>query len=191
MKEAFSTYLSSVKTLCPKVTDAELDYLISGLTVTELKPKQFYIHANTVQKEIGFVFSGLLRTFYIDHKGNQITVNFVRENRYVTHYPTFITQTPCKNYFQCIIELLPADLQVLETRNDFLHGRIPDFNKLGIDREDNIKNKDMYYASVRLFTLLSMLILKWIGYDNYVLNYPKIHEKYCQIKLKEPYYRKV
>ena len=60
------------------------------------------MHANTVQKEIGFVFSGLLRTFYIDDKGNQISVNFVRENRYVTHYPAFITQTPSKYYFQCI-----------------------------------------------------------------------------------------
>lgn len=89
------------------------------------------------------------------------------------------------------IELLPADLEVLETRNDFLHGRIPDFSKLGIDREDDIKNKDMFYASIRLYTLLNMLILKWIGYDNYVLNYPKIHEGYCKIKLKEPYYRKV
>lgn len=89
------------------------------------------------------------------------------------------------------IQLLEADLEVLETRNDFLHGRIPDFLKLGIDRADDIKNKDMYYASIRLYTLLNMLILKWIGYDNYVLNYPKIHEKFCQQKLKEPYYRKV
>ncbi len=89
------------------------------------------------------------------------------------------------------IELLPADLEVLETRNDFLHGRIPDFLKLGLNREDTIKNNDMYYASIRLYTLLNMLILKWIGYDNYVLNYPKIHEKYCHMKLKEPYYRKV
>lgn len=89
------------------------------------------------------------------------------------------------------IVLLEADLEVLETRNDFLHGRIPDFTKLGNDREDYIKNKDMYYASIRLYTLLNILILKWIGYDNYVLNFPKIHEEYCQIKLKEPFYRKV
>jgi CRP-like cAMP-binding protein len=29
-------------------------------------------------------------------------VNFFRENRYATHYPAFITQTPSKYYFQCI-----------------------------------------------------------------------------------------
>lgn len=122
MKDAIDTYLSSVETLCPNLTSAELDYLASGLTVSEHKPKQFYMHANTVQKEIGFVFSGLVRTFYIDPKGDQITINFVRENRYVTHYPTFITQTPSKYYFQCIepsiIVNLPYD-HIQESYNRF------------------------------------------------------------------------
>lgn len=102
MKEAINSYLNSVRVLCPNVTTAELNYLINGLTVSNLKPKHFYLHANTIQREIGFVYSGLLRTFYIDDKGNQISVNFPRENQYATHYPAFITQTPSKYYFQCI-----------------------------------------------------------------------------------------
>jgi len=110
LKDAINTYLNSVKVLCPKVTTVELDYLTSGLTVSDLKPKHFYIHANTIQKKIGFVFSGLLRTFYIDNNGNQISVNFVRENRYVTHYPAFITQTPSKYYFQCIEPTIVVNL---------------------------------------------------------------------------------
>jgi CRP-like cAMP-binding protein len=94
--------LNSVSTLCPKVTKAELEYLESGLTITELKSKHFYIHANTIQKEIGFVFSGLLRAFYVDKDGNEISVNFIKEGRYATHYSALITQTPCKYYFQCL-----------------------------------------------------------------------------------------
>jgi len=89
------------------------------------------------------------------------------------------------------IKLLEEDMKILNTRNDFLHGRIPDLSNLGNDRPDSIKNNEMYYASIRLYTLLNMLIMKWIGFDNYVINYPKIHEKFCKIKLKEPYYRKV
>lgn len=102
MQNAINSYLYSVKTLCPSATAAELAYLASGLTVSDLKPRHFYLHANTIQKEIGFVFSGLVRAFYIDDKGDQITVNFARENQYVTHYPAFITQTPSKYYFQCL-----------------------------------------------------------------------------------------
>ena len=91
-----------MKTLCPKVTDEELEYFRSGLNITELQPKLFYIHANVIQQEIGFVYQGLLRAFYVDKKGNEITVNFVRENRYATHYTAFISRAPSKYYFQCI-----------------------------------------------------------------------------------------
>lgn len=89
------------------------------------------------------------------------------------------------------ISLTDQDLQILESRNDFLHGRMPDITGSGKDRNDDRKNRDLYYASMRFYTLLSLLILKWIGYDNYVLNYPKIQEGFCQIKVREQPYRKV
>jgi CRP-like cAMP-binding protein len=102
LKNAITTYLKSFQAICPNATIEELNYLESGLSVVELKPKHFFIHANTMQKEIGFVYSGLLRAFYIDNNGNEISVNFIRENRYATHYSAFITQTPSKYYFQCL-----------------------------------------------------------------------------------------
>lgn len=88
--------------MCPKLSDEEIEYFRSGLRIIELKPKHFYIHANALQHEIGFVYQGLLRAFYVDEKGNEITVNFVRENGYATHYTAFISRTPSKYYFQCI-----------------------------------------------------------------------------------------
>jgi hypothetical protein len=89
------------------------------------------------------------------------------------------------------IKLLDKDLEILETRNDFLHGRIPDLTQAGVDRLTDRINKDLFYASIRLYTLLNMLILKWIGYDNRVVNYPKIHEKSTGIKVKEEPFRLV
>lgn len=89
------------------------------------------------------------------------------------------------------IKLLDEDLRILETRNDFLHGRIPDLTNAGIGRPTDRINQDIYYASMRLYTLLNMLILKWVGYDNRVVNYPKIHEDYTEIILKEEPYRQV
>jgi CRP-like cAMP-binding protein len=102
LKEEIEAYLKSFQTICPNATIEELNYLESGLSVVELKAKHFFIHANTIQKEIGFLYSGLLRAFYIDNNGNEISVNFIRENRYATHYSAFITQTPSKYYFQCL-----------------------------------------------------------------------------------------
>jgi CRP-like cAMP-binding protein len=102
LEKPVNTYLNAVRTLCPNVSHTALNYLKSGLRVVELQPKHFFIHANVIQQEIGFVFQGLIRAFYIDNQGNEITVNFVQENRYATHYTAFITRTPGKYYFQCI-----------------------------------------------------------------------------------------
>jgi CRP-like cAMP-binding protein len=102
MNIPIDTFLQSVKGLCTAITETELAFLESGLTVVELAPKHFYIHAETIQRDVGFVHSGLVRCFYLDQKGNEITVNFVPEGQYATHYPAFISQTPSRYHFQCI-----------------------------------------------------------------------------------------
>lgn len=112
VKEAIAAYLKSFKEICPKVTEAELEYLASGLTLSELKSKDFYIHSNTIQKQIGFVFSGLIRAFYIDKNGHEITVHFISEGNYATHYSAFIEQTPGKYFFQCIEPCMIVNLSL-------------------------------------------------------------------------------
>ena len=102
MNQAIDTYLKSVKSLCPRLSGEEIEYLKIGLRVKELKPKHFFIHANSIQQEIGYVFTGLLRAFYVDENGKEITVNFIPESRYATHYSAFISRTPSKYYFQCL-----------------------------------------------------------------------------------------
>jgi CRP-like cAMP-binding protein len=102
LNQAIDAYLNSVKSLCPRLSGEELDYFKIGLRINELKPKHFFIHANVVQQDIGYVYKGLLRAFYVDENGNEITVNFIPENRYATHYSAFISQAPSKYYFQCL-----------------------------------------------------------------------------------------
>lgn len=89
------------------------------------------------------------------------------------------------------IRLLDKDLEVLNSRNDFLHGRFPDFSKAGPARSNDRINRDLVFAAYRFYTILNILILKWIGYNNKVINYSKISEGYCKIKLKEDYFRQV
>jgi hypothetical protein len=86
LERAVEVYLDSVKTCCPEVTVPELEYIKQGLALMELKPKDVYIEPETVQREIGFVVSGLLRVFYNDESGKEISVNFIREGGYATHY---------------------------------------------------------------------------------------------------------
>ena len=124
-----NTYLNAVRTLCPNVSHTALNYLKSGLRVVELQPKHFFIHANVIQQEIGFVFQGLIRAFYIDIQGNEITVNFVQENRYATHYTAFITRTPGKYYFQCIEPTILVKLSYDHIQTGY--DKFPDIERYG------------------------------------------------------------
>jgi len=124
-----NTYSNAVRTLCPNVSHTALNYLKSGLRVVELQPKHFFIHANVIQQEIGFVFQGLIRAFYIDNQGNEITVNFVQENRYATHYTAFITRTPGKYYFQCIEPTILVNLSYDHIQTGY--DKFPDIERYG------------------------------------------------------------
>lgn len=101
-KEAKAYYLNSFQRLCSKANARDLEFLESGLSVSELNAKHYYIHANALQHQIGFVYKGLVRSYYVDANGDDITVKFIRENSYATDYTAFIGRTPSKYYFQCI-----------------------------------------------------------------------------------------
>lgn len=83
--------------------------------------------------------------------------------------------------------LTKEDIKAIDHRNDFLHGRIT----LAFGDDTNNANKEIYYIALRLYTLLAVLILKSIGYDNKIVNYPKIHETVYKKKLAEPHFRQV
>jgi len=102
MESGTEIYLKSIRAICPNVTDEELSRFASKLTSKELKKKDVFIQADKVQKEIGFITEGLVRSFYIDQEGNEITVGFYREGDYATHYPAFITQQASHYTIQCL-----------------------------------------------------------------------------------------
>lgn len=95
-------YLKSVKVICPNVPDDELSLFKSKLAFKELKRKEIFLQSGKVQKAIGFIAEGLVRSFYIDNDGNEITVGFYKEGDYATHYPAFITRQPSLYTIQCL-----------------------------------------------------------------------------------------
>lgn len=122
-------FIQNVGQICPKISSEALVYLKDGLTTIELPAKHFYIQAETIQKEIGFVASGLLRSFYVDENGEEITVGFVKENAYATHYSSFITQTKSKYYFQCLEQSLLLSLSFKHIQAGYEN--FPDLERYG------------------------------------------------------------
>ncbi len=108
-------------------TSEELEYIRPHLTVKRYKRKDFFLKPGDIQKQMGFVSQGLLRRYYIDNKGNEVTTGFVKEKEYVTDYPAFIRQYKTKYFIQCleptIIVCLPYD-KIQESYQKFINGQL-------------------------------------------------------------------
>jgi hypothetical protein len=159
------------------------DLVIAGqkLNLNPIKDKKL---SKEIRKECLTAIDN--RKAYIGDNAHKILTNKINGLNQVTNSARLKAPFDLLN-----IPLLPKDIDIINTRNDFLHGKVPDITNAGPNRSKKRMNDDLYYASMRFYTLLNMIILKWIGYDNYVLNYPKIQQQACRVKLREKHYRKV
>lgn len=82
--------------------------------------------------------------------------------------------------------------KILSKRNDFFHGRIIP-NRYQIESEEEFISLELKYEyySLRLYVLISKIILKNIGFRGYLINYPKIFESDNGTKLNESYFEKL
>jgi len=129
MQPETNTYIQSVKIICPNIPGGELDQFASLLTVKELKKKDLFLQSGKVQKAIGFIAKGLVRSFFIDEQGNEITVGFYPEGDYATHYPAFITRKPSRYTIQC---LEPTTMVCLSFEDlQMVYQQMPAFQQYG------------------------------------------------------------
>ena len=169
MKEPIDKYLSSVKVLCPQVTEEELKYIESGLTISILNVKDIYIDVNIVQNQIGFVYSGLIRGFYINNNGNQISIKFIKENEIAAHFSSLFTQKPSKYYFQCIEPTIIVNIPY----NHILSGydRFPNLERYGRLLVEELLEQFQKRIESFLFETAE------VRYINYLKEYPDLIER--------------
>lgn len=87
------------------------------------------------------------------------------------------------------IPITSKDIEAIEQRNAFLHGRTPMVKD--IDESLSDEDKTLFYLYLKLYVLISSIILKYIGYNNLIVNYPKINEDETGVILNEEYYRQI
>jgi len=85
------------------------------------------------------------------------------------------------------ILLTPVDEEVIEYRNDFLHGNI----NLNVRKGKKKYAMDSFEISMRLLTLLNMILMKMAGYQGYIINHAKTQEKGLKKIINEEYYREI
>jgi len=162
------TYLKSVKTLCPNVTENELSQFVSKLTVKELKKKDLFLHSGKIQKEIGFITTGLVRSFFVNQNGDEINVGFYAEGDYVTHYPAFITQKPVRYSIQC---LEPTTLVCLSYENmQWIYENLPGFERYGRLIAEEILKRQQARIESFIFETAEERYLDFIKYHPTIFN---------------------
>lgn len=88
------------------------------------------------------------------------------------------------------IPITSMDIEAIDQRNAFLHGRTPmikEYKQETIAEQDKLR----YYLYLRLYVLISSILMKHTGYNGLVVNYPKIYENITGVCLDEEYYRQI
>ncbi|AGA79359.1 Crp/Fnr family transcriptional regulator [Echinicola vietnamensis] len=98
VEKYIQVYLRQFSHLGPEVAEFIQPYL----SIRQIPKGEYYLSSGEIQHDMGFVYEGLCRRFFINDKGNEITTGFIQENEYVTDYPAFIRQQPSKYHIQCL-----------------------------------------------------------------------------------------
>ncbi|WP_114938677.1 Crp/Fnr family transcriptional regulator [Mucilaginibacter endophyticus] len=126
-----SPYLDLSNKLTP------VDYLmIKRFTkVKRLRPGDIYISAGSSQQKIGFITQGILRTYFLEPSGDEITIMLRCENQIIASIDSILLRQPSRFYYEAIehavlIELdyhrakayIDADNRLAALRHDVLLG---------------------------------------------------------------------
>lgn len=76
-----------------EIPEEEKAFFLEQLKVEHFKKHDYFHNADTVCKKIGFIRSGLMKSFIVDEKVNEKIVEFYAEGSFVSAYTSFISGT--------------------------------------------------------------------------------------------------
>jgi CRP/FNR family transcriptional regulator len=95
-------YIQSMKIMCPSIEDTHLEEFKSSLTIKTFNKGEYVFQVNEKHEFILFITTGLVRAFYRNEKGDEKNAWFVKENEFITDYPSFLQSCPSNYAFQCL-----------------------------------------------------------------------------------------
>lgn len=170
MKEQIKKYFNRYV----EFKDTEIDEIYSKLIPKTFQKKDYILREGQVCKKNYFIINGLVRSFYIDNKGNEKITQFALENWWVTNMESFINQTPSLSFIQALekTQILMLNKEDLEN----LYISIPKLERLfriitenmliAIQRRNDIylqmKSKDRYDDLIKHFPNFSQRIPQYM-----------------------------
>ena len=151
------------------ISDQAFDEAIPYFKEVTLKKGTFFVTQNATCKQIAFIQKGSLRTFYLNHKSEEITSCFCTAHCFATSYKSFIQQTPSETAIQAMEDTV---LIVMSRKNLYtLYDQNPIWQTIGRILAENEYLVMEKYASI--------------------LNSDSAKEKYMRLMNEQPHVLKI
>ncbi|MGE0632497.1 MAG: Crp/Fnr family transcriptional regulator [Pseudobdellovibrionaceae bacterium] len=93
MKDPNEIFAFVMKNLAP-FSDVELEVFFKTLFQESFKPGEFYVQIGEKSDKVGFVLSGLFKTYALSHEGAKHILNFCEEGFFIGSLASLITNLP-------------------------------------------------------------------------------------------------
>lgn len=147
------------------LTEQEIDSFETIPARRKLKKGDFLIKEGRVCKEVAFVVSGLLRSFYHSSSNEEVTYCFTFSNSFVSAYSSFLSQTSTAENIQAL-----TDIELLSiSRNEILKLEQKSINWLKFFK--HIAEQEYIKMEKRIFLLQKESAEK--RYQDLLINHPE------------------
>ena len=168
-KDNIAILSNAILHLNPEMSKEAMDYLLDSCAFLTYQNKGEIIKCNERQENLYFLTSGLVRGYYIDDKGKDITIRFINNHGWVTHYTALLSNTPSKYTFQCLEECTIMELSFEKINNGY--NQFPSLERLGrLIAESVLKSQQ---ARIESFQFLNAEE----RYLEFLENYPELFNR--------------
>ncbi|HLV70700.1 MAG TPA: Crp/Fnr family transcriptional regulator [Xanthomarina sp.] len=111
-----------------ELTPDEIDIIQENSTYRKYLKGQYIVQQGDICRFKSFVIKGCLKTFYVDHEGQEHIVLFAIENWWTADLGSFFTQKPADYNIQCI-----EDTEVIQfsfDKMELLYENIPKLERI-------------------------------------------------------------
>jgi len=168
MQESIQNYISRFVSLTPE----ELSVVENCMQLREFPKKTMLLNAGDVCNFEAYVLKGCIREYFIDHKGQELTLEFAVEDWWVSDITSFENQTPSIMYIETLED---CELLVLSrAAKDELLARVPKLERmfrLMIQRHLSVLQK-------RLFRTVSYTAMD--KFEEFLRRYPSLPQRVSQ-----------
>lgn len=134
-----------------------------------LKPNDFFIQEGAICKEVGFIVSGIFRSFYYSDNADEITYCFSFPETLIAGYSSYITGAPTPENIQAITE---AEVLVFSKES---FNSLVDSNPKWLLFSKIIAEQQYLEMEKRVFTLQKDKAE--VRYQNLLVNHPEYLKK--------------